>query len=173
MLSGNYGRQGLDVNLLTESIYHGAKLAFGSMITAHPDATLTQFGLFSDDSAMTIVPAASSSEAIAEADEDGEAIWNTSAWPFDDGGEFLDPAYRMILPPHQGIPCDADDDFGRSVFESCAEALKRLRDEGFFGEPSDELVVLFQVSDSNAAIGLNESLNTQSTFKRYSDWMAG
>ena len=78
----------------------------------------------------------------------------------------------MILPPFRDIPCDVeDDDFAEVVFESCVKALSRLREEGFFGEPNDDLVVLFQVSDSESAIELNERLNTKATYRRYAKWM--
>jgi hypothetical protein len=140
------------------------------MRTAHPDQTLRLFGLLSDESAMTIVPAANSKEAIKEFNDE-ECIWNVSAWQFGEGNEYLDPAYRMILPPHRDIPCDVDDNFAAAIFESCVHALSRLREEGFFGEQNDELVVLFQVSDSEVGIELNQQLNTENTYKRYAAWM--
>ncbi len=169
--SGDYGQNGLDVQQLIDAIYEGAKRAFETMRTEHPDQTLTSFGLCSDDCAMILVPAANSKQAIKKARDD-ESNWNMSEWQFSDGSEYLDPAYRMILPPFRDIPCDVeDDDFAEVVFESCVKALSRLREEGFFGEPNDDLVVLFQVSDSEAAIELNERLNTKATYRRYAKWM--
>lgn len=168
--SGAYCQNGLDVPQLRNLIYLGAKRAFETMRTAHPDQTLRLFGLLSDESAMTIVPAANSEEAIKELNDE-ECIWNVFAWQFGEGNEYLDPAYRMILPPHRDIPCDVDDNFAAAIFESCVHALSRLREEGFFGEQNDELVVLFQVSDSEVGIELNQQLNTESTYKRYAAWM--
>ncbi|TWT85062.1 hypothetical protein CA13_65440 [Planctomycetes bacterium CA13] len=169
--SGNCGRDGLDADHLTDVIYDGAKKAFDSVRRNHPRQAITRFGIYSDDSAMTIATAASTAVADTSPDDDSESLWNMSAWEFDEGSEYLDPAYRMILPPHRLIPCD-EDTYDRSViFAACANALARIRSEGFFGEPNDDLVVLFQVSDSGAGIGLNAKLNTATTFQRYSNWM--
>jgi hypothetical protein len=169
--SGNYRHHGIDRTHLTAAIITGAKRSFETMRAAHPDQTLTFFGLFSDDGAMTIVPAANSKEAVLGAADDDECFWNISAWPFDDGDEYLDPAYRMILPPFRDIPCDIDDDFSEMIFEASVNALSQLRDEHFFGEPNDDLVILFQVSDSDYGIELNQRLNTKRTYQRYARWM--
>ncbi len=169
--SGAYCKNGLDAPQLIDAIYDGAKRAFMTMRRSHPDQTLTSFGLCSDDSAMTLVPAASSKKGMKKARNE-ESIWNMSEWQFSEESEYLDPPYRMMLPPFRDIPCDVDDeDFAGVVFESCVKALSRLRDERFFGEPNDDLVVLFQVSDSEAAIELNEQLNTKATYQRYAKWM--
>ncbi len=121
---------------------------------------------------MILVPAANSKKAIKKANDE-ESIWDMLAWQFSDSSEYLDPACRMILPRCRDTPCDFDDDvdFAGVVFESCVKALSRLREEGFFGESNDDLIVLFQVSDSEAAIELNDRLNTKATYQRYADWM--
>lgn len=167
---GNFGHSGLDVDQLTEVIYDGAKKAFDWIRRNHPHQAINRFGIYSDDSAMTIATAASTTDGESTED-DGEALWNISAWKFDEGSEFLDPAYRMILPPHRLIPCDEESYDRDAIFAACVDALSRIRKEGFLGESTDELVVLFQVSDSGAGIGLNAKLNTPATFERYSSWM--
>ena len=167
--TGFYYEHGIDHDALTDEIYHGAKLAFTGVRAAHPDQTLTMFGLGSDDEAMTIGPTANSQEEIARNKSD-DKIWNRSEWSFFEGGNYLDPAFRMILPPARKIHCKRRQNPRNTVFRSCVDALAQLRNEGFFGAISDDLIVLFQVSDSEQGVALNNRLNTVATYARYHQW---
>ncbi len=164
-----------DFESLTDEIRDGARKAFEAVRSAHPDQTVNSFALFSDDSAMTIVHAANSKEAIASIDDDdkGDYIWNCAEWLFDEGGEYLDIAYRMILPLHRDIPSEIDfEDFRAGVFESCIRALENLDREGFFGigDSRADVIVLFQVGDSDEVEGAVERLNTPEAYARYKAW---
>ena len=170
--SGRWDPQKFDSAQLALEIYEGAKRAFEEMRHANAGQTLSSFALLSDDSAMSLVAAANSIEALNEVDHDEDCRWNVAKWQINDGDAHLDIAYRMILPPHRGIPCEIDHvELKDTIFDACVQALRRLRDEGFFGPPSDDVVVLFQVHDSDSGVERNKQLNTAAVYQRYTDWI--
>lgn len=170
---GQFDASRFDFGQLTAEIREGARKAFSAIRAAHPGQTINSFSLSSDDGAMTIVHAANSKEALREAGGSDDYVWNPDEWPFCEGGEFLDVAYRMILPFHRGIPCDIGFDAFRSgVFESCIGALEQLDDEGFFGtgEGRKDVVLLFGAGDAGAEERAVERLNSVETLVRYRKW---
>lgn len=173
---GVFDPRRFDFEALTREIHAGARKAFTAVRNAHLDQTIDSFALFSDDSAMTIAHAANSTEVLANVAADvnrGDTIWNCAEWSFDEGGEYLDIAYRMILLRQGDIPWEIDfGQFRTGVFESCISALEQLDREGYFGQGDarEDVILLFQVSDSEEVEGAMERLNTPAAFARYQAW---
>ena len=75
---------------------------------------------------------ANSAERLRDRSED--YAWSCQEWFYDEGGEFLDIPYRLILTQHQDLPSEVDfGDFADGFSESCIQALEQLDAEGFFG----------------------------------------
>lgn len=165
----------VDLPLLTVEIREGARCAFQAIRAAHPDKTIRLFSLGSDDSAMTIVHAASDLALSAPGDMDDESeVWCSAEWPYAEGGEFLDIAYRMILPCHRSdLPCDVEFDvLHAGLFEACIAAMEQLDREGFFGtgEAREEVVLLCQ-SQGIDIEGSISRLNTSRVVSRSERWL--
>jgi hypothetical protein len=170
---GIYDSRNFDFVQLTNEISHAARQAFTAIRQAHPDRFINSFALFSDDSAMTISHIANSKEALPEVDYNEDCIWNCAEWSFDEGREFFDIAYRMILIKHREIPCEIEfESFRNGVFESCIQALELLDSDNFFGTGSDRnnTIILFQVTDLDDIRGAIERLNTENNVKLYKQW---
>ena len=168
-----YDASHIDFDQLTNEIREGARKAFDKIRTAHPDQKINSLCLFSDESAMTIAHCANSKEALIAAGGDEDLVWNAAEWSFNEGGEFLDVAYRMILPFHLDGYCKMEfAEFRDAVFEACVSALEQLDKEKFFGSGKDreDVVLLFEVSDSDEVESTVKRLNTTKAFSRYKKW---
>lgn len=164
-----------DFALLQILVADAARLAFAAVRRAHPDQHIDAFALVSDDSAMTIGPAANSREALAASEYGEEMLWNPAEWAFEDGVAYFDSAYRLLLQAHRDLPFDVDfDTFRSGVFDACIVALAQLDAEGCFGMGAqrDDFVLLFEVSDSDAVEGAMERLNPPAVVARFTAWMA-
>ncbi len=78
---------------------------------------------------MTIVHAAGVLALGEPGDMDDESeIWCSAEWPHSEGDEFLDIAYRMILPCHRNdLPCSVEFDvLHAGLFEACVAAMEQL-----------------------------------------------
>ena len=166
----------IDFPLLTTEIREGARRAFEAIRAAHPDETIRLFALGSDDGAMTIVHAASGLALGAPGDMDDESeVWCSAEWPYAEGGEFLDIAYRMILPCHRSdLPCDVEFDvLYAGLFEACIAAMEQLDREGFFGtgDAREEVVLLCQIEGNEDMEGSIGRLNTSRVVSRLERWI--
>lgn len=161
----------IDFALLTLEIRDGARRAFQAIRAAHPNETIHLFALGSDEGAMTIVQAASNLALGAAGDMgDESAIWCSAEWPYTEGGEFLDIAYRMILPYHRtDLPCDLEFDILHAgLFEACIAAMEQLDREGFFGTGAvrEEVVLLCQSEGAEDMEGSIARLNAPRAVNR-------
>jgi len=166
----------IDFPLLTTEIREGARRAFQAIRAAHPDETIRLFALGSDDGAMTIVHAAGNLALSALGDMDDESeVWHFAEWPYEEGGEFLDIAYRMILACHRSdLPCDVEFDvLHAGLFEACIAAMEQLDREGFFGtgEAREEVVLLCQSEGTEHMEGSIGRLNTSRVVSRLERWI--
>ncbi|MDQ0569927.1 putative DNA-binding WGR domain protein [Variovorax paradoxus] len=166
----------IDFTLLTIEIREGARCAFQAIRAAHPDEAIRLFSLGSDDGAMTIVHAASNLALSAPGDMDDESeIWCSAEWPYEEGGEFLDIAYRMILPCHRSdLPCDVEFDLLHAgLFEACIAVMEQLDREGFFGtgDAREEVVLLCQSEGNEDMEGSIGRLNTSRVVSRLERWI--
>lgn len=173
---GTHDPARIDFPLLTAEIREGARSAFQAIRAAHPDETIRLFALGSDDGAMTIVHAASDLALGAPGDmADESEVWCSAEWPYAEGGEFLDIAYRMILPCHRSdLPCDVEFDvLHAGLFEACIAAMEQLDREGFFGtgDVREEVVLLCQSEGTEDMKGSIGRLNTPRVARRLERWI--
>lgn len=130
------------------------------------------FGLQSDDDATLIVSVSNPRIDIDSVDQDElERVWILNLWEYDEGSEYLDPAYRLLLLPHHGDPLPSGGLSPEKVYDCFVDALAALRKEGFFGTPEESPVVLFQVLDSLAHVDQNKKLNSSEVFRKYRSWV--
>jgi predicted DNA-binding WGR domain protein len=173
---GTYDPAHIDFPMLTAEIRDGARRAFQAIRAAHPGETIRLFALGSDESAMTIIQAASDLALGEPGDMDDEsAIWCSAEWPYTEGGEFLDIAYRMILPYHRSdLPCDVEFDILHDgLFEACIAAMEQLDREGFFGTGAarEDVVLLCQSEGLEDMEGSIARLNTPRVVNRLKRWI--
>lgn len=164
-----------DFALLQGLLADAARRAVAAVRRAHPEQHIDAVALVSDDSAMTIGLMANSREALAASEYGEEMLWNPAEWAFEDGGAYFDSAYRLLLQAHRELPFDVDfATFRSGVFDACIAALARLDAEGCFGAGArrDEIVLLFDVSDSEPVAGALARLNPPAVVARYEAWMA-
>lgn len=182
----------VDFDLLTEEIREAARKAFTEVRESHKEETINCYALFSDESAMTIGHLANSREALeltCQSDDIVEALelidhserieivddirWNSQEWSFSVGDEHFDIPYRMILAMDSDIPYNTKyGELVSGIFESAVSALEQLDSDGFFGEgvARNDVILLFQVSDSDEVEGAAERLNTPEKYLQYRKW---
>ncbi|MDR6890786.1 MULTISPECIES: DUF4303 domain-containing protein [Variovorax] len=107
--------------------------------------------------------------------DDESEVWCFAEWPYAEGGEFLDIAYRMILPCHRSdLPCDVEFDvLHAGLFEACIAAMEQLDREGFFGtgDAREEVVLLCQSEGTEDMEGSIGRLNTSGLTGRLERWI--
>jgi hypothetical protein len=170
---GRYDPARFDWKQLRTEIREGARQAFAAVQAAHPGKPLCGFALATDGSAMTIGPMATSKEALEEAGGEDDFRFNPDEWPYYEGGEFLDIAYRLILPRHQDVPQDLPfEEFQEGVFEAAVLALSDLAEEGVFGDEQsrDDFFLLLHVTDDDPLVETVARLNTPAMAARYQAW---
>lgn len=172
--SGVADKVATDRKALTGEIYRGAKLAFEATRRNHPDAPPAMFGLQSDDDATLIVSVSNPHIDIDSVEKDEmERLWILNLWEYDEGSEYLDPAYRVLLLPHHGDPLPNGGLPSKKVFDCFINALAALRKEGFFGSQEEDSIVLFQLLDSLEHVEQNKKLNSPEIFQKYRSWVTG
>jgi hypothetical protein len=170
---GEYDPARFDGELLKAEIREGTRQAFQAVRAAHPGVTLNAFALVSDESAMTIGPMASSREALKAGGGGDDLRFNPDEWPYTQGGEYLDIAYRLILPRQQDVPQELPfEEFRERVFEAAVGALEDLDQEGLFGtgEAREEFFLLLHVTDADPLEDAIRRLNPAATWRRYQKW---
>jgi hypothetical protein len=153
----------VDFSLLRSEVKEAAQRAFETVRANHPDEQFYGFALYSDESAMTIVPAANSEEALeSKAQKDGclpvpsWLRWGTGEWSYEsEGAEHFNIATQMINGEdrYDEAEPEAFETFRNKVFATMVEALGDLDATGFFGTGTQrEAVTLFcSISDSDEA----------------------
>ena len=176
----------LDSDKLLADVTDAARKAFTSLKKDHPDETFYAFALYTDESAMTIIPAASSEQTIQRrldgygklSPGDRKATrWSTGEWAYESVG--ADKQFDAICKTlAKSDYYDPDDDDGHrnhfsAVFETMVRALEQLDKEGHFGTGKQrEQVTLFcTVTDMEDPEPIeNESakqLNPPAVYKRF------
>jgi hypothetical protein len=171
----------MDWQKLTHTIREATRTAFHHLRHKYADESFYAYALYTDSSAMTVVPAANSRQALERtltSDEDlsDQMIryykWSTSEWAYEawDCGAFADIC-RAVREDRDRSADFAT--FARSLRQSMINALKDLADEGFFGiERERENVTLFiTITDDNRARDIeNESarlLNPEIVYEKF------
>ncbi|HZN66471.1 MAG TPA: DUF4303 domain-containing protein, partial [Tepidisphaeraceae bacterium] len=147
----------LDTDQLLKKVTDAARKAFTSLTKSHPDETFYAFALYTDESAMTIIPAATSEESIERrlggygklSPQSRKAMrWSTGEWAYESVG--ADREFDSICKTlAKGGYYDPDDDEAHrahfsAVFETMVRALEALDKEGLFGKgKAREQVTLF------------------------------
>ena len=174
----------MDYQLLGQDICKAAKAAFTELAERSRPETLCAFALYSDESAMTVCPAANTSSHLTTAQADNPEFmadykFSPSEWRFD--GEGAEEAFAAIsrqlaYRPESNEAGDeaAFDTFRSGVFEACANALKTLKAEGFFKMPaSSPILLLFSVPDASIThreVALVKDLNDADIAREYERW---
>lgn len=170
---GTYDPLHFDFDLVEQEIREGARQAFTAVRAAHPGETINGFALVSDESAMTLGAVTTSEEALCAGGGKDDLRFNPDEWPYMEGGEYLDIAYRLILPRQQELPLEIPfAEFQAGVFEAAIGAMEELDREGLFGAGPvrEQLLLLFHVTDAESIEGAAERLNTPSMYARYREW---
>lgn len=163
----------LDVSLLEDAIYRGAREAYQTICREHLDEQVVGFALFTDFDGMTIGSAAMAESTFRDAIEEADYYRaNPSEWPYaaDDG---LLLAYRIILVSsyaHIEIPFEREIPKYFSKFsECCVRALERINAEGLFGVgmAREDFLLLFGVSDGGPTRATVRRLNPNAVYQRY------
>jgi hypothetical protein len=153
----------IDFSLLRIKVKEAAQQAFEMVRANHPNERFYAFALYSDDSAMTIMPTANSEEALLRKAQAEEYLpipswlrWSTSEWSYEaEGDEYFNAACDTINVEdrYDEMESGAFEVFRDKVFLTMVQALADLDATGFFGDgEARKVVTLFcSISDSEDA----------------------
>ena len=156
-----------------------ATKAFQATRDAHKGEVIDGYALYSDDDAMTIVHACTSKQS-RNSDDDR---WFSAEWALEVGERFLELPYRVLVERYRALDDDDDeaDEYDEAAFhrhcsrafEDCVVVLEELRRDGFFSEDlaDDDVIVLFDVSDSDAGKFSFERLNPPETVAAFREYV--
>ncbi len=176
----------LDFTQFRTAVRDAAEKAFTEVRAAHPDEHFYAFALYTDDGAMTVVPAANTEEGFQrKVGEDGAEAnyyrWATGEWAYEAVGSKAFQAASDLLNAddrYEGEESDDEDDpafaaFKSQVIEAMTLGLAEMEAEGFFGSgPARERVTLFvSISDSDESEMVEDasarSLNPLPVYERF------
>lgn len=171
---------------VTEKIYESTKKVFGDLMHSRAGEEFYAYALYTDSSAMTVMPAANSVQGLErrfakEEDKSAASLayykWVTSEWLYEawQSDEFsqISAELRDYLFSSNFADGNDEDQFRKRVLQSMNEALKKLDNEGFFGEGEarEKLVLFITLTDDDSAEAVeNESakiLNSASSFEEF------
>lgn len=169
-----------DFSEFQKEIAQATRASFGDLRSAHPSEHFYAYSLYTDGSAMTIMPAANSLEALAdvrkeldvEDDEQApELKWSTGEWRYEawkaSGFNGISSKLRSRI-ESEDVAVRA-----KEVHADMIAAFRLLDRDGFFGVGAarDEIVLFVSISDDDAAFRLeNESariLNSPAVFQAF------
>ncbi|WP_025026055.1 DUF4303 domain-containing protein [Caldalkalibacillus mannanilyticus] len=166
---------------ITRKIYDSTKRAFWALRNSRASEDFYAYALYTDSSAMTVMPAANSVQGLErrfaeEEDKSAASLayykWTTSEWSYEawHADEFSQISAELRNSPNR----NDEDQFRKHVFQSMIEALKKLDDEGFFGkgEAREKLVLFITLTDDDLAEGVeNESAKILNHASVYEDFV--
>jgi hypothetical protein len=159
--------------VLRREIVEAARRSFDDVRAAHPDERYYAFALYSDDSAMTVCPAANSEEGFGRCIERYKAKdwfqkyslsffrWSIAEWAYEcESLERFGAVHKMINVEGRYDRDDSDGfvNFKGQLFATMVLALKDLDAGGFFGtgKAREAVTLICSVSDSGCAVWLEE-----------------
>lgn len=180
-------KQGRDLSNFSEfqqALARAARASFEDLRAARPDEHFYAYALYTDSSAMTVMPAANSLEALAEVRkemeiEDGDRApefkWSTGEWRYEAWkAEYFAGLSAKLRAQRdsEGLALRA-----KAIHRDMTAALHLLDQEGFFGvgEARNEVVLFVSISDddgamrleNDSALILNPPIVGQEFIKRY------
>lgn len=184
---GQYRSGSFDFEAFKSALRASTLRCLADMPAKHAGETICGFAYLTDDDVMTISCMVNTQEWIAqETDPDlkDEVRFNVSAWAHDDGGEWIDVPYRMLVWQSRlrgqaaSLPKLLDNitgkaifekpqpikSFRRAIFEALVETLCQLRKEGVFDEFGEDFALLVQVADSEQIPEMVTRLNSDRAF---------
>jgi hypothetical protein len=186
--AGKHASGTFNFDVLKIALKEAAQKCLAEIQNVHPGQSLCGFAVLTDHDAMTISGVANTREAIACQtcpDMQEEALYNVSAWAHDDGNEWFDIPYRMLIwQARQRMQATqgrswlsfvlgrrtsfekpvAFRAFQSQAFKVFVSALAELRSEGAFDEYGNDFVLLVQVADSDQIPEMADVLNADQKF---------
>ena len=161
-----------------QSIVHaGAQAAFEEVRRQHQDKDLFGYCLFSDESAMTLAHVVGYRENGWPSHSDDE-FWIPQEWQLAADDQELERAGLQIQRfMEEFYKSASDDEFENKrneVLETCVAALAEIRKSGFFGDGSNQALVLFDIPGwtEEDIYEWAEVLNPESTLFAYREWIS-
>lgn len=149
----------MQLNDIEDKIYEAAKLTF-TQLRQQSQEEFYAYALYTDDSAMTVVPAANSLNGLAvklqeeaEIGEPDEPIklyykWASAEWQYEAwGGKNFQDICSIVRHHPKRVEFTA---FREEVINAMTQALKRLDNEGFFGTGSQRKAITLFVTSSDS-----------------------
>ena len=173
-----------DFSEFQQELARAARASFEDLRAARPVEHFYAYALYTDSSAMTVMPAANSLEALAEVRkemdiEDGDRApeykWGTGEWRY----EAWKAGYFAGISAKLRAQMDSEDVAlrAKAVHGDMTAALHLLDQEGFFGvgDARNKVVLFVSISDDDGAIRLendsalilNPPIVCQEFMKRY------
>ena len=163
-----------------KEIAQAAKTSFEDLRSARPTEHFYAYALYTDSSAMTVMPAANSVEALAEVrkemdveddDRASEFKWSTGEWRY----EAWKAEYFNGISAKLRARIDGEDFALRAkeVHADMTAALRLLDQGGFFGvgEARNNVVLFVSISDDDGAIRLEDDsakiLNSPTVYQSF------
>lgn len=171
---------------LRVAVREAAQKSFGDVRAAHADEHFYAFALYTDDGAMTIMPASNTEEGFRrkagpQPKEANYYRWATGEWAYEAAGadafqrvyDLLNAGSRYDGPGSDGETAPDFPAFKNQVIETMISALGELDASGFFGSGTTrEQVTLFvSISDSEETTAVEDAsaqcLNPASVAERF------
>jgi hypothetical protein len=174
--------QKFDFEKLQKELENAARQAFNMVRKKHSKEDLCAYALYSDEDAMSVSPAVNSSKHLKEMEKDDPSDadyykWSPAEWAFEfEGAEYFENISLMLREHGSKLKDDGiSSKFKKGVFDTCVKALEALVSEGFFGDRSNDIIVLFTVTDFNSPdqeIEWVRRLNPKNLAENFEKWIA-
>lgn len=148
----------MDWSVLSDEIYEATKKAFVSLEEAFPSEDFYAYALYTDSGAMTVVPAANSLQGLqSKLDDDNDQSltsyyqWASSEWKYEawKSEEFAHISKALRESPER-VRFDV---FKENLIKAMVLALKKMDNDGFFGEGAKrkKITLFITISDDDSA----------------------
>lgn len=172
----------MDFDSLKKQIEEATIEAFKEMVAKHKDEGIYAFALYSDDGAMTVCPATNTLEHLKRADQEDYQYYKFSEAEWRYEGEGADGKFAEIctLVRNQVLENDEDEEwfnrFQSSLYETCIEVLKDLKNKHFFTNTlGNDIFLNFEVTEyefsKRKTREIIASLNDNEYKDEYFAWM--
>lgn len=174
---------------LTKAIAAAARQSFSDLLARHGDETFYAFALYTDADCYTVVPAANSLEQYRaklstlknpNPQERAYYQWASAEWAYE---ACAAASFNLICQRLSEACAEVSGDSAAfaalkcQVHQSMVEALKRLDDEGFFGQRRSGAVLFITSSDYDEAEAMEDrsanALNPPQICKTFLERHAG
>ncbi|RXE86808.1 DUF4303 domain-containing protein [Pseudoalteromonas sp. A757] len=167
-----------DLEAITEQAIRGC---FAQLKSRQPESKLIAFGLYCDSNCSSLAPSANSNEhlnSLIEEDPQDSTYykWSPREWAFEGEGSeyFQEISEQMTENLNKAVSATLLNQHKLDVARMAVNALKRVKDSGFFNELGIRPIIAFSIidfEDSATEKSWIKNLNTEIEFLEFERWI--